>query len=253
MNNNKLIATGLLLCLCPIANADVVGATEAAILAKTIQQLSVMYQQLESMKQSYSKAVEQVTTSKNMLTKAESQLKSTNDLVKKNSGHYGFGSLNNSLKDLKSQQWSANKWSEALKDKSGSNQGQYRELIEAYKQNHKTLEVNEFKKGASGEVVENYENTIEVNRAAAVQSEYTFNEINKSLERIHELSAQIEKAENTKAAVDLNSRLLTEVAYLQTQNLKAQSLINQQLAQKQALELTERGNAAKYLAFDDNY
>ena len=53
--------------------------------------------------------------------------------------------------------------------------------------------------------------------------------------------------------MDLNSRLLTEVAYLQTQNLKAQSLVNQQLAQKQAVELSERGDNSKLLAFDDDY
>ena len=73
---------------------------------------------------------------------------------------------------------------------------------------------------------------------------------NESLQRIHELSEQIEKAENTKAAIDLNSRLVAEVAYLQAQNLKAQAIINQQLAMRSTSSLSDDAALANYLTLD---
>lgn len=174
-------------------------------------------------------------------------------LVKKNSGHYGYGQLNNTLNDLRNQKWSADTWHDALKGNGGFNQPKYQQLITEYRKNHLTTSIDEIRKGAADDAVRDYEHTLKVNQAVGVQSEYAYDEVNTSLDRIHKLSQQIENAENTKAAIDLNSRLLTEVAYLQTQNLKSQSLINQQLAQKQSIELSERSRTAKYLAFDDEY
>lgn len=251
--NIKAFIVVLGLSAASLARADLIGVTDAALYANAVEQLSALYKQLETIQNSYTTATQQYQATQNILNKAQDQLNSLQSLSQKNSGHYGFGNLNNSVTDLKNQQWSANNWADALKGQAGSNQGTYRKLMDSYQKNHRTIESKEFEKGARGEVVQNYARTVEVNRAAGVQSEYVFNEINASLKRIHDLSQQIEKAENTKAAVDLNSRLLTEVAYLQTQNLKSQSLINQQLAQKQALELTERGAASQYLAFDDDY
>lgn len=235
----------------PWAHADLLGVEDAALLAKTIEQVNTLYKQLETIEKTYSTTVQQYQATQSILNKAEAQLDSMNKLVSKNSGHYGYGDLNNSTSDLRKQQWSANRWSDSLKGQAGNDDGKYKKLSDAWQSNHKTLDEQTFKKGASGDVIQNYQHSTAVNRAAGVQSEYAFNEINASLERIHQLSQQIEKADNTKAAVDLNSRLLTEVAYLQTQNLKAQSLINQQLAQKQAVELSERASASQYLAFDD--
>lgn len=228
----------------PLLHADILGVEDAALLAKAVEQVNTL-------KRAYNKSIQQYTATQNILSNAKTQLNSLNDLVKKNSGHYGFGSLQNQLADLKRQQWSADNWSDALKGKAGFSNSQYQALINQWQQNHQSLDETEFKKGASGSVLKNYQYTSNVNRAAGVQSEYAFNEINASLKRIHELSQKIETAENTKSAVDLNSRLLTEVAYLQTQNLKAQSLVNQQLAQKQALALSERAATSQYLAFDD--
>jgi|GEM_PF-1793131 len=232
-------------------HADLLGVEDAALLAKTVEQVNTLYKQLETMEKTYSTTVQQYQATQNILNKAEAQLDSMNKLVSKNSGHYGYGDLNNSTSDLRKQQWSANRWSDSLKGQAGNDNGKYKELSDAWQTNHKTQDMQTFKKGASNDVAQNYQHSMAVNRASGVQSEYALNEVNASLERIHQLSQQIEKADNTKAAVDLNSRLLTEVAYLQTQNLKAQSLINQQLAQKQAVELSERATTSEFLAFDD--
>lgn len=217
------------------------------------KQLKEMQRQYQVLNSTYRNTTQQLQNGQSILNNAKSQLQSTKDLINKNSGHYGFGNLKNGIDDLKNQQWSADSWADALKGKTKNNSVQYSQLLKSYQSNHKTLSQDDFQKGASIETAKSYQHSVEVNQAAGVQSAYAFNEVNKSLERIHQLSQKIEKADNTKAAVDLNSRLLTEVAYLQTQNLKAQSLINQQLAQKQSLELSERAKASQYLAFDDEY
>lgn len=253
MKKRKLMALCTGLAVSSLAHADLLGVEDAALLAKTAEEVSVLYKQLETLNKSYTTASEQFNTTKTILTKAEAQLKTMDDLVKKNSGHYGFGHLNNTPSDLRNQQWSADSWQEALKGHAGGNPTRYQALLKAYRKKQNALETKRFEKGAGKRAAKNYEQTVAVNETASVQSEYAFNEVNGSLKRIHELSLQIEKAENTKAAVDLNSRLLTEVAYLQTQNLKAQSLINQQLAQKQALDINERSYTSELLAFDDDY
>ncbi len=249
----KLLILSLCLSFITSANADIIGVQDSLLLANSIRQLEALYKQLQTASQTYSTVKNQYSATQNLLTNAKSQLDKANDLIKKNSGHYGFGDMQNTLSDLKGQQWSPDSWSQALTGEVGHNAAQYKQLLESYQKKHALAKSKEFEKGAKGNVVKNYEQSSQVNQAASVQSEYAFNEVNKSLKRIHDLSSQIEKADNTKASVDLNSRLLTEVAYLQTQNLKAQSLVNQQLAQKQAVALSEKSDNSKLLAFNDDY
>ena len=57
-------------------------------------------------------------------------------------------------------------------------------------------------------------------------------EINQHIAALHKLSQQIEKTANTKGAVDLNSRLITELGFIQLMSLRLQALTSQQLAQE---------------------
>lgn len=252
MKLKKLGCVSMVCCMVSSgANAGLLGVEDMALLAKSAEQVKALGQQLEKMKQSYKTALDQYATTQSLLTNSQSQLNSVKNLVEKNSGSYGFGSK---LNDLNLQKWSPSNWKDALKGASGSgNSVQYQALLNAYKKSHKSVDIEDLKTGASADVVKDYEMTKSLNEAAGVQSEYAFNEVDKSLERIHKLSTEIDKAENTKAAIDLNSRIMTEVAYLQTQNLKAQSITNQQMAQTQAVSLSERAKTSKFLAFDDDY
>lgn len=215
------------------AYADIWGVQDAALLAKSIEQLEQLKKQYAVLNKNYKNA--------------ESQLTSLQKLSQLNSGHSGFGRLRNSLPELKQLQ-SANSWRETLKGVSGGNPERYQELVRAYEKQHATLNSQQYRKGASKTRLEQFDNELQTTKAASVESEVTFNDINKNLERIHELSEQIEKADNTKAAVDLNSRLLTEVAYLQAQNLKAQAILNQQIAMKSTTKLGDDAELSKYLS-----
>ena len=63
---------------------------------------------------------------------------------------------------------------------------------------------------------------------------------------IHKLSQQIEKTVNTKGAIDLNSRLITELAFIQLMSLRLQTLMSQQVAQDSLSELQDRAEMAKF-------
>lgn len=76
-------------------------------------------------------------------------------------------------------------------------------------------------------------------------------DVEKDLQRIHQLSQQIEKTPNVKAATDLNSRLIVEVAYLETEMLKLQSLLNQQLAQGRSEGIAQQTRSATFNTLPD--
>lgn len=90
-----------------------------------------------------------------------------------------------------------------------------------------------------------------VNRAAKVNATYAFGTIDSHLQTIYDLSQQIDVAPNSKAAMDLNSRLVAEVAFIQTQELKMQVLLNQQLAQANAETLASQEASAKFNTLPD--
>lgn len=234
--SHRLVILGLSLSIGGFASVSYADPfSDAAVLLKLGDQLKQLQKQYRVLNRAYDTA--------------KSQLDSIERLNKYNSGHSGYGNLYNSMNDLKQKQ-SANSWREALKGVSGGNPARYKELVTAYEKQHALLNKQAFSKGASAARTERFEQEREIVQAASIESEAAFNDINDSLKRIHDLSEKIEAADNTKAAIDLNSRLLTEVAYLQAQNLKAQSLVNQQLAAKSGSSLTDEAELARYLTLD---
>lgn len=176
---------------------------------------------------------------------AQQQLDQSKQLLKDGEGHYGFGSLDNSAADLKNREWSPDTWENALKGLSGGNPERYQELLNSYKQTHPTLSQAAFSKGSNAEQATLYQQQVDSNQAAAVNTNYAFNDINQHLEAVHQLSSQIESAQNDKAAMDLNSRLLTEIAYIQIQELKMQAIMNEQLSQQNTNDINAQTQAAK--------
>lgn len=234
----KAGALALLYVLSPMASADIIGVGDAALLVKAVEQLKQLQDQYELLKNTYSNS--------------KSQLDGINRLKDFNSGSYGFGSLENGMDELRNWQSSADNWDDALKNISGGNKERYAELVRAYEAAHPTISEAEYSKGASPERLAQYRQNKAVNRAASVETTYAFNEVNKHLKSIHTLSSQIEKAPNTKSAVDLNSRLIAELAYIEVLNLKLQTLISQQLAQSGANELADESEMIRFNTLADS-
>ncbi|KTC98220.1 type IV secretion system protein [Legionella erythra] len=217
--------------------ADILSVADAAMLVKAIEQLEQLRSQYQLLSQTY--------------TTAQSQLEGIQQLKQFNSGHYGFGGLANSAADLNARQWSANTWEDALHNIAGGNPARYQELVNAYQKNHVILDDATYRKGASSERLTQYKNNVAVNQAVSVQATYAFNEVNRHLKAIHDLSNHIDKAVNTKAAVDLNSRLLAEIAYIQTENLKLQTLLSQQAAQGGSNDLAMDNDSVRFNTLPD--
>jgi type IV secretion system protein VirB5 len=182
---------------------------------------------------------------------AESQLGSLNQLKDFNSGAYGYGNLENGLNELKNRQSSANTWDDALKNIAGGNPSRYAELVSAYERAHPDLGTEVLSKGTSPAHLAQYQQHRALNKAASVETTYAFNEVNQHVKSIHTLSSQIEKAPNTKSALDLNSRLIAELAYIEVINLKLQTVISQQLAQSGANELADDSEMIRFNTLPD--
>ena len=199
-----------------------------------ITQLLAELKQLKSM---YDNGIDQLNKAKQIASDAE--------------GHYDFGNFENGIQDLDNRKWSPDNWQDALKGLSGGNQARYEQLVDQYKKDNPTLSDDDFRKGASDAKLADYKSQIATNRASEVQAEYAFDDINQHLQNVHDISAKIESATNTKAAIDLNSRLTAELAYISTQELKMLTLINQQLAQQQASNIAAEGESAKFNTLPD--
>jgi type IV secretion system protein VirB5 len=161
-------------------------------------------------------------------------------------GNYGYGDLLNGTDDLEKREWSADTWDDALQGLSGGNSDRYQELLNDYQQNHPSLSQEEVSKGSSEVYATDYQQMVQTNQAANVQASYAFEEVNEHLETINELSQKIEEAENSKAIADLTARINTEIAYLQVEQIKAISVLNEQMAQGQASSIVNRSEASKF-------
>lgn len=182
----------------------------------------------------------------NSYRNSQMQLATAREIAKDEEGHYGYGNLLNSAENLKDREWSPDNWDDALKGLSGGNPERYRELLREYQQNHPTLSQEEYEKGADKDQAKSYIQQVQENRTAKVNADYAFNDINKHLQNIYKLSGQIDKATDEKAALDLNSRLVAETAYIQTQMLKMQILLNEQLAEQSAGNIEAQTEKAKF-------
>jgi len=160
--------------------------------------------------------------------------------------HFGYGDLLNTDEDVNARKWSPDTWESALQGLSGGNDDRYQELVDEYQKNHPYLSSDEMRKGASDAYTTNYEQQVETNRAAMAHASYSFENVNKHLDQIKELSSKINQAENQKAIEEINARINTEVAYLQVEQIKSLAIMNEQLAQSQASVLVHEKAASEF-------
>lgn len=200
----------------------------------------------------YMQLEKQYTLLQNTYQNEQQELNQTKALTNDAQGHYGFGGFMNGAQDLQQREWSPDNWKGALQGLSGGNPARYQELVHTYQQDHPSLSSSEYQKGASEAQSKVYSQDVQVNRATMVNSTYAFDTIKTHLTTIHALSEKIDQAPNEKAAIDLNARLLAEVAYIQTQELKMQILLNQQLSQSEADTIADKTETSKFNTLPDH-
>lgn len=167
-------------------------------------------------------------------------------------GKYGWGNWKNGASDLNQREWAPSDWKSALAGMSGGNPGRYKELLNQYKQSHQTMSKDQFAKGSDQSLAASYQNQVQTNQASSVSATYEFNDINKHLQTLQQLGQQIEKAPNLKSAIDLNSRIQLEVAYVSIEELRMQTVLNQQTSQAQASQIAQENEAAKFNQAGEN-
>lgn len=227
----------ILLLLSTTSHADILGVEDAQMIVIALKQLSALQSQ-------YRILMETQRNTKN-------QTDNLFQLTSMNSGHYGFGSLDNTLDSLQNWQSPVSTWQDALQNLSGGNPVRYRALVDAYEHNHPSLSEASYARYATPDNVIRFKEEKAVNRAVNVQTTESYNAINKHMTSLHQLSQQIEKTPNTKGAIDLNSRLLTEIGFIQLMSLRLQALMNQQVAQDSVSELQDRADMAKFNHFSE--
>jgi type IV secretion system protein VirB5 len=198
---------------------------DIAAITQRIKSLVVLGQELDSVKQGVEQAKKEVSDAE---------------------GNYGFGNIMGGSSDLKNREWSPTDWKSALKGEAGGNPGRYQQLLSLYKANHPSMDQADIQKIVGEKKAASYQQQVETGQAASINATYSFNNIKKHLDDINQLQKQIEKTKNTKAAIDLNSRISAEQAYLATQQLKMQSLLNQQMAEQSSSDIASETQAAEF-------
>lgn len=203
--------------------------------AQLKDQMSTLLQQYQTLQDQYSQMKQQYSAS---------------------TGNYGWGNWNNTQDILqKERQWAAGDWSSALKGMAGGNPARYQELLQEYETAHETMATNQFQNGSDTHLAASYQNEVETNEASATTATYEFNDINQHLNTLYQLGQQIENASSNsdlKAAIDLNSRIQLEIAYIAIEELRMQTILNQQMAEMQSARITAENEASTYNQAGEN-
>ena len=201
-------------------------------IAKTMSVINQLNQQYQSLQKQYSQMQEQYQSI---------------------TGNYGWGKYRNTLSTLtQAREWTPSSWSSALKGMAGGNQARYEQLLNQYKQNQQVLSSNNYQKGSNATLTHAYSNQVKTNQVSATQASYEFNNINKHLNALYQLGKSIEQAKNLKSAIDLNSRIEVEIGYITVEELRMQTLLNEQSAQSQANKIANESEAAQYNQAGEN-
>ena len=197
----------------------------------------------QSMKQ-YAVLMKQLKQLKKQVAQADTMIDQGKQAVKDMEGHYGYGKLLDSQTDFQKRNWAPKTWDDALKALSGGNSARYQELLKAYHVNYPTLSDKQFSNGASQSLLKRYKNLVQENRASTAIANKEYEDIDNHLKTIHALTQKIESASNTKAAMDLNSRLVAELSYISVEQLRMQTLINHQVAAEAFDDISARSREA---------
>lgn len=190
----------------------------------------------------YSEEVKQYQTLQDQYTQMKQQYAAV-------TGNYGWGNWNNGQSDLTQREWAAGDWQSALQGMSGGNADRYNQLLAQYKQSHASMTPDSYAKGADQTLSTAYQNQVQTNQASATTTTYEFNDINNHLNTLFQLGKQIENASQNndlKSAVDLNSRVNLEVAYISIEELRMQTVLNQQASQEQADKISQENEASQF-------
>lgn len=208
------------------ATLPVIDYTEVA---KTVQEVKLIQNSYQELQQQYN----QLQAQYNAMT-----------------GQYGWGNWHNTVQDIQQNlEWVPNDWNSALQKLSGGNPERYQELLTQYQTDHPVLSQTNYQNGATPESAQNYQNQVATNQVSSATVTGEFNDIQRHLDQLQQLGAEIENSQqnNTiKSAIDLNSRIELEVAYISMEELRMQAVLNQQTAALSNNQITQETESSEF-------
>lgn len=199
---------------------------------------------LEAIK-TYKQAEMMLEQAKEGVSLAQNQLTSL-------TGSYGWGSMFDTAADLQQRQFGADNWQDALKGIAGGNNARYESLMKAYKKAHPSLTEDQYRVTNTQAQVEQYDSHVDTVNAVAATSQMEYEKINEYMKNIHEIAKQIDSSKNSgiKSALDLNTKMAEQSAYLQAAMIRLNS-VNANLAVSEAQQqIQSQNNQVKFLTKD---
>lgn len=168
-------------------------------------------------------------------------------------GNYGYGNLLNNTTDLNRRLWSNDKWMDVLA-KSNSNNSAFMQAQETYARLYPSREPTQVRTTLQPNDLTRtyYEQTRNLNRAALATSNYSYDTINQHIRQIHDIVLKLEEHPEQKAAIDLNTRLVAELGFIQLEMLKQQSIQTHLLATQSQQHVNGMSNESRFLDWQSN-
>lgn len=175
--------------------------------------------------------------------------KKQNDFLEKNlKGNYGYGKLNNDEASTRKRTWSQDNWNDVLQNTSTGNTQKFQAAQDAYAKLYPIVTKEELGKNlpANGVVRNYYDQASRISRSALAASQVSYDDINKHIRIIHDILAKLEEEKSEKAAIDLNTRLVAELSFIQLEQLKIQNMQTQLAATHMQDQVNGMSEAAKF-------
>lgn len=177
------------------------------------------------------------------------QLPTINNTLTSNlQGNFGYGNLLNTQSDLNQMLWSNNSWQDVLNNVGGGNAQQFSLAQQAYANLYPIVDSNQI-----GQTLTNndltriqYNQQSSISRAALAASSYSYNDINQHIQNIHNILAMLENQPSEKAAIDLNTRLVAEISFIQLEELKQQDIQTQIIATQSQGTVNSLSDSSKF-------
>lgn len=126
-------------------------------------------------------------------------------------GSYGMGSLLDGLEDEASRRALPQTWQEVVQMQT---QGFYGDRLKHYSEMLPTIDTKLLSNNLQDRDVIGYKLSKENTQSAFAATEAVYNQLDKRLKTIETLVDQIDKTENVKATMDLNSRIVAETGFI---------------------------------------
>lgn len=227
-----VVLTSIIFTKSALADMPVIDWAE---IMKTMQLLEEAKNQLEEIKNLKQTALDQL------------------GFLKQNiSGNFGYGNLWNTQADLYQRQWSNDNWVDVLNRVNTDKTSAFYQAQQAYAKMYPVANANQIdstlKEGDLSRIY--YQQESSISRAALAASSYNYNEINRHIQNIHDILAKLESQTSEKAAIDLNTRLVAELSFIQLESLKQQNIQIQLAATEAQKQVNGMSDESKFMQWN---